>query len=185
MRSKSFNWQLLVCLVMALLPVVFGVRCAFSQDFFIGEVLGMDTKRGEISLAPLATNDVSTGSGHEEVVRIEVSQEFLLRRRGKSRFFPGCVEVGKTIRLWGQDLRASRGVFVVTEIRGCRGGGCSDPTGVRLRLLEGRRGMSKEHGSGESGSQRGVAGQSGSGGGHGNGSGGNGGNGGGGGGGGR
>ena len=76
-----------------------------------------------------------------------------------------------------------KNIFITTDIRGCKRGGCSDPTGVRLRLLKSRKNSqrsqhvfdSSEQGAGSHDFKSTRHGGSGHGGGGGKGSGGNGG----------
>jgi hypothetical protein len=97
---------------------------ANSEDFFMGKVLSVNSARNEIEVAPeVLTGDNSVSSATEENVLVQSKVAL-----------PACVTTGSKIRLWGERLPDDITTFIATEIRGCRGGGCSDPTGVRSRL---------------------------------------------------
>lgn len=107
----------------------------------MGEILSVDELRREIILAPqYGANDPGSSQSGKSV-RVLFSGKQAMYGDGIERVFPRCVQVGGIIRLWGQNMVAEKGLFTATEIRGCWGGGCGDPTGVRLRLLEGHRMM--------------------------------------------
>jgi len=67
-------------------------------------------------------------------ITVRIAEENDLPRKAEQVFFPGCVTSGATIRLWGNSEQTKDMFFIATDIRGCRNGGCSDPTGVRSRL---------------------------------------------------
>jgi len=153
--------SLLFCIIWSPL----GANC---EDFFMGKVLSVNSAKNEIEVVPEVlkdNNSVSSATEENVLVQSKVA-------------LPACVITGAKIRLWGE-RHPDDNTFIATEIRGCRGGGCSDPTGVRSRLS--RRGKhhawsalsnadTEDKGTGHKG--RGGGGQHGGNGGNGNGNGG-------------
>jgi len=89
----------------------------------MGKVLSVNSAKKEIEVSPhISTKKQESGIKGETVF---VQSKIVL---------PACVIIGATIRLWGERLPGDSNTFIATDIRGCRGGGCSDPTGVRSRL---------------------------------------------------
>jgi len=117
MNSKIFT--IVIFLLLAASP-------ARSQDFFVARVLEVNPKNLELLV-------VST-TGTNSNVTVRVAGENDLPRHDGVSYFPECVVQGATIRLWGSTEGIGKPVFLATDIRGCRKGGCSDPTGVRSRL---------------------------------------------------
>ena len=106
----------------------------------MAKVLAVDSEKMTMEVLPLAAGKTvhpDAESGRAIVVRI--AEENNLTRNGNRAGLPGCVRIGETIRLWGRKDRNIENSFLATDIRGCRSGGCSDPTGVRSRLLQGRK----------------------------------------------
>ena len=66
------------------------------------------------------------------VVQISAVND-LPNRNGKV-FLPKCAIPEAIIRLWGNREQTGKTLFIATDIRGCRNGGCTDPTGIRSRL---------------------------------------------------
>jgi uncharacterized membrane protein YgcG len=112
-----------VITAIVLLCITVGVNDSFCQDFFMGKVLSINSQKKEIEVAPqISTTKQESGIEDETVL---VQSKIAL---------PACVIIGANIRLWGKRLPGAINTFIATDIRGCRGGGCSDPTGVRSRL---------------------------------------------------
>ncbi len=127
-----------VCGCLGILVFLLGSLPAFSQDFLMAKVLAVDTEKMEIQvLCQAAKKSLATGSNEEKLL-VRIAAENDLPRVSGVVVFPGCVVSGKTIRLWGETALHGGNVFFATDIRGCRDGRCSDPTGVRLRLLRSR-----------------------------------------------
>ena len=116
-----------------------GTGTAFCQDFFMGKVLAVDLEKMEIEIVPLAAGKLFKTSSDNEAILVRIAEENNLPGEGEDVVFPRCVVVGDSIRLWGKRAQNSDHIFFATDIRGCRGGGCSDPTGVRSRLLQSRK----------------------------------------------
>ncbi len=115
--------------------LVVDVTAAFSREFLMGEVLTVNHKTMEIEIQPQELPENKASDIQSEMLSVEVQSNI-----------PACATVGATIRLWGQYQKGtSSRKFLATEIRGCRGGGCSDPTGVRSRLSQGGNRQHKEH----------------------------------------
>ncbi len=117
MKSKIFNIFFLILLA---------ASPAFGQDFFVARVLEVDSKNMEITVVATVESNIN--------VTVRIAGENNLPQHEGQIFFPECVVSGATIRLWGSTETVEKPVFLATDIRGCRKGGCSDPTGVRLRL---------------------------------------------------
>lgn len=129
--------RILMCILL-LFPVL-GAGTALCQDFFMGKVLAVDPEKMEITIAPLSTGRVSETDLSHEPVQVRIAEDNNLPMGDETVFLPRCVVVGEKIRLWGRRGKHGEHLFFATDIRGCRGGGCSDPTGVRFRLLQGRK----------------------------------------------
>jgi uncharacterized membrane protein YgcG len=117
-----------------------GLTPAFCQDFFVAKVLAVDSEKMTMEVLQLVAGkagDTSSESG--QVFSVHIAEQNSLARNGKTVGLPGCVRVGENIRLWGRKSQNAENIFLATDIRGCRNGGCSDPTGVRSRLLQGRK----------------------------------------------
>jgi len=112
-----------------------GQACA--QDFFVGKVLRVDRERSELALAP----QYGAGLSGNGTILVRVARVNNLPAENNRVVFPGCVKEGEIIRVWGKREQQAEDVFLATDIRGCRGGGCFDATGVRSRLLIKRRGF--------------------------------------------
>ncbi len=116
---KNITFTVFILLLSAASP-------AFSQEFFVARVLEVSSEN--LELVVISTKDTDS----KVTVRI-AGQNDLPRHEGQT-FFPDCVAPGETIRLWGSNETTDDPYFLATDIRGCRKGGCSDPTGVRSRL---------------------------------------------------
>lgn len=116
-----------------------GAGSAYCQDFFMGKVLAVDLERMEIEIVPLSIGKQSHKGSDNKAFFVRIAEENNLPEEGETIVFPRCVVVGDTIRLWGNRVQNEEHIFYATDIRGCRGGGCSDPTGVRSRLLQSRK----------------------------------------------
>lgn len=116
-----------------------GAGSAFCQDFFMGKVLAVNLEKMEIEIVPLSTEKLSKTGSDNEAILVRIAEENNLPGEGETVVFPRCVVVGDSIRLWGNRAKNGDHIFFATDIRGCRGGGCSDPTGVRSRLLQSRK----------------------------------------------
>lgn len=113
----------------------------------MGKVLAVDLEKMEIEIVPQAAGKSSTTDSNNEAILVRIAEENNLPGESESVFFPRCVVVGDSIRLWGNRAENGDHIFFATDIRGCRGGGCSDPTGVRSRLLQSRKGSNRgDHG---------------------------------------
>lgn len=136
MKCRISKSIVVVQTIILLAALFVGTGPVFSQDFFIGKVLSVDSEQMEITLAPKQTGNVfGTGTERENIL-VRIAEVNNLTRDGRTVVFPGCVVAGRTIRLWGRKMENEKNVFLATDIRGCMGGGCGDPTGVRSRLLQ-------------------------------------------------
>ena len=105
----------------------------------MGKVLAVHPNKMEIEIAPLPPGKPSETGVDNTTILVRIAEENNLPRDGETVFFPRFVVVGERIRLWGRMVQNGAPLFVATDIRGCRGRGCSDPTGVRYRLLQIRK----------------------------------------------
>jgi len=121
------------------LYLFFGAGSAFCQDFCMGKVQAVDLEKMEIEIVPLTTGIQSAKGADNKPILVRIADENNLPGEGEDVVFPRCVVVGDSIRLWGNRVHNGDHLFFATDIRGCRGGGCSDPTGVRSRLLQSRK----------------------------------------------
>jgi len=103
-----------------------GIVPVFCQDFLVAKVQEMDSAKLKLTVKSTAI------PATEYTVRIAVEND-LPRESGRT-VFPECVATGETVRLWGHAEDSDDSLFIANDIRGCRHGGCSDPTGVRSRL---------------------------------------------------
>ena len=131
--SSAVSW----CLTMALFFL--GSLPAHGQDFLKAKVLAVDSDKMEIEVLELASGRQSAADSQGDKLLIQIAQENDLPRIDGDAVFPCCVVPGKIIRLWGKIVPDRRNVFLATDIRGCRDGSCSDPTGVRSRLFRFRK----------------------------------------------
>ncbi len=131
------------CSVLFFLCLFLGVAPGFCQDILVGKILTIDSEKMEFEVVPLSPSDNDT-----ILVRIAEAHNLPMDNTGVS--FPGCVVVGESVRLWGTQSVDDAHLFLTTDIRGCRGGGCSDPTGVRSRLLRARKGNKHRRSSADS-----------------------------------
>ncbi len=100
----------------------------------MGKVVAVDVQKMEIEVEPQSSLQLFKEADGRNTVTVRLSKRNTFKTNDRGSPFPGCVVPGKRIRLWGEKEESSRRVFVVTDIRGCGGGGCQDSTGVRSRL---------------------------------------------------
>ena len=125
--KRYLYWpHLLITSVSIVLFLLLAASSVFAQEFLVARVLEVNPQNMELTVVPI------TDPKRNITVRIAGKND-LPRRDGKS-LLPGCVVQGATIRLWGSNERADSPFFLAIDIRGCRRGSCSDPTGVRSRL---------------------------------------------------
>lgn len=127
-----------IALWAALLLVVVSPDKAPCQDFLHGEILAVDKENMQITLRP-------GGSTADAVAEITVRLPAKIMFSGQSAKMrlPGCVVPGNRVRVWGKASIESW-QFTATDIRGCGGDACNDPTGVRIRLF--RHQVGRENG---------------------------------------
>ncbi|MBW1751315.1 MAG: hypothetical protein JRJ37_11600 [Deltaproteobacteria bacterium] len=131
----------------------------------MGKVLAMDPNKMEIEIAPLLAEEPSETGVDNTTILVRIAEENNLPGDGRTVFFPRSVVIGERIRLWGSMVQNGDSVFVATDIRGCRGRGCSDPTGVRSRLLQSRKNSHRRRHIDDTGKGHGRTGGNGGGGG--------------------
>ncbi len=105
-----------------------------SAEYLYGEVAEVNRERQEFVLV-----SVTPGRGEGEAtlnetrVTVKAMGSILPQSEEGKALLPGCVQVGEMVRVWGESMTAEAD-FLASDVRGCRGKGCSDPTGVRSRL---------------------------------------------------
>lgn len=109
-----------------LLLLLFWASPALCQDFIMAKVLSVDSEKMELVVVSPANPD--------KQITVRLTGKNNLPLNGRRTVFPSCVAPGETIRLWGSSVQTDVSLFFATDIRGCKSGGCSDPTGVRSRL---------------------------------------------------
>lgn len=140
MKRKISEGVIAVQVIILMITLFTGAGSVCAQDFLIGKVLSINEGTMEITLAPFSSKGTSDAVSGEDTVLVRIAEVNTLQDSAKTAGFPGCVVVGETIRLWGKEADALGKTFLATDIRGCRGNGCSsDPTGVRARLLQSRK----------------------------------------------
>ena len=129
MRCIRSNRMVVMIATSLLFCIIWAPLRANGEDFFMGKVLSVNNAKNEIEVVPEGLPDnKSIASTKKESIFVQSKVAL-----------PACVIIGAKIRLWGKRLPDDIHTFIATDIRGCRGGGCSDPTGVRSRLS--RRGQ--------------------------------------------
>jgi len=131
-----FAMAMVMCVVLA----CSSTENVYGQDFLVGKVVAVDAEQLELTVMPQYGLEGSGSVDKRETIQVRIAKENNLPVVNRRTVLPGCVETGEIIRMWGQKYARSEAVFLATDIRGCRGGGCSDATGVRFRLLKKRMG---------------------------------------------
>ncbi len=130
-------------LILLLVCIFSGGETLYGEDFLLGRVVEVDYEQLKIDVSPQRTGpelEKVEFAGH---ITVQLSPENVsLHRNGN--VIPQCVYPGSLIRVWGSWDAKGSDEFLATDIRGCRGGGCSDPSGVRMRLMQKR----SDHGKG-------------------------------------
>ncbi len=108
-----------------------------AEEFLMGTVTSLDREKGKMTIQ-LGSIDIKD-SNPETDTPDKITVLF------DSKNLPGCVEKGKTIRVWGDYVKGETKTLQARTIRGAGFRGPeNDPTGVRCRLGKGRgRGKGK------------------------------------------
>lgn len=125
--------------VFVLISSILWTKTGVCQDFFSGKVLRVDRDRRELTVEPRHGEKLFGDLAGKKQVLVRIAENNNLPKNEAGTFLPLCVAPGNTIRLWGVKVAGEQPFFVATDIRGCRGGVCDDPTGVRIRLQKHRR----------------------------------------------
>ncbi len=134
MQCRANNRAFTVGATVALLIFLFAAESGYCQQFIKARVADVDTSSMELTVMLLSDPTVEQQKSEPGTVTVRLADKNNLPvEKGITRF-PGCVVKGDIIRLWGKEEPDNSSLFWVTDIRGCRHGGCSDPTGVRSRL---------------------------------------------------
>ncbi|WP_457576796.1 hypothetical protein [Desulfomarina sp.] len=125
--------------VLVLACAVLWTRTGVCQDFFSGKVLWVDRDRRELTVEVRHGTKLFGDLAGKKPVLVRIAENNNLPVNESGILLPPCVSLGNTVRLWGVKVAGEPPFFVATDIRGCRGGACDDPTGVRSRLQKHRR----------------------------------------------
>ncbi|MBF0102978.1 MAG: hypothetical protein HQK77_18940 [Desulfobacterales bacterium] len=114
---------------------------SFAMDAIIGRVVSLDYNNGTMTIEPLKRFVVSENISQPNDINatpneIPLVDSKTISVRYSSDQLPRCVVQGQTIRLWGNFIKDD--TFQALWIRGFRGAGHNDPTGVRLRFIKGK-----------------------------------------------
>ena len=122
-----------------------------AAEYLYGEVAEVNRERQEFVLVSVTPE---WGEGEQAVtekrVTVKAMGSILPQSEEGKTLLPGCVQVGEMVRVWGESMTVEAGFFA-SDIRGCRGKGCSDPTGVRSRLHGDKRRNFLNQGTGNTG----------------------------------
>jgi uncharacterized membrane protein YgcG len=118
-------------IITILLILLLWVNSASCQDFLVARILTVNHESLELTVVTEADPDTQ--------IAVQFATENELPRNGELAFLPNCATPGETVRLWGNRKQSEDPLFIATDIRGCRYGRCSDPTGIRSRLRKIRR----------------------------------------------
>ncbi len=104
---------------------------AICQEFLMATVEGVSHEQLELEVTPAGNPD--------KLLIVRIAEDNNLPHTNQQTIFPRCVTKGETVRIWGTYIAATTPFFLASDIRGCKHGGCSDPTGVRSRLHKMRK----------------------------------------------
>ena len=99
---------------------------AIAQEVLLGKVVAIDREGGSFSLEIDGTK--------EDELQIVIIQNSGIEER---EFFPNCIQVGESVRVWGQYDSKNIMNFQADVVRG-PGRNHYDKSGVRTRLNRGR-----------------------------------------------
>ncbi len=130
-------------LILLLVCIFSGVGTLYGEEFLLGRVVEVDYEKLKIDVSPQRTGQEQEKLELAGYITVHLAPENAVLHRNGS-VVPQCVYPGSLIRVWGSWEEQGGKDFLASDIRGCRGGGCSDPSGVRMRLMQRRN----EHGQG-------------------------------------
>jgi len=121
---------LIVCTLMA---VCGGAATGWAVDFLHGEIEAVDMAGRSMTLRA----DLQTGNG--KLIQV-ILPEPVVREPDMTgdRKLPGCIAVGRHVKVWGERNSNNEAPFRADEVRGCGMVAGADPTGVRSRLNHNR-----------------------------------------------
>lgn len=128
-------------------PIVTGG--ASAQEFLSGQIIKANIETMEIVIGSYDHHNRESGS--QQRILIRPAKDNILPKQGGKSLFPDCVIEGDQIRIWGDWQNGEQDVFLAHDIRGCKGGGCSDPTGIMSRLKRFSESRRKNMGNSRSG----------------------------------
>ena len=109
----------------------------FSEEFLSGQVVEVNNKEMEfvIQCKEQQNNKVNEEkSENNKKILIRVAKKNVFVKKNGRLVFPECIKTGDQIRVWGAWGNNKQNILLAHDIKGCKGGGCSDPTGIMLRL---------------------------------------------------
>ena len=106
-----------------------------AEEFLSGQIVGMNEQKMEFVIQcenQQNNKEKKTENNRNILIRV-TKKNVLVKKNGKS-VFPECIKTGDQIRVWGAWGNNKQNILLAHDIKGCKGGGCSDPTGIMLRL---------------------------------------------------
>ncbi|SHO48443.1 hypothetical protein [Desulfopila aestuarii] len=117
-----------------LLTVLAWPASGWALDFLHGEIETVD------SAARIMTVRADQETGGGQLIEVTLPEAVAEEPNPSGGQLPGCIVVGRHVRVWGQGNRNDGVAFRAEEVRGCGMVACGDPTGVRSRLYRNRAG---------------------------------------------
>ena len=125
--SRSIHFLLFLFLFYSVFPGL-----VFPQEFLSGQVLSVNKIKMELVIDSKETRGNKTKT--ERKILIRIAKKNALPRHDGKPVFPAYIKPGSRIRVWGYWKKDKNDVLFAHSIKGCAGGGCSDPTGIMSRL---------------------------------------------------
>ena len=124
-------------IVFTLMVVCGGTASGWAVDFLHGEIEAVD----EAGLSMTLCADQQTGNG--QLIEVILTKEAVRQcAMAADQQLPGCIAVGRHVKVWGKRNQSDAASFRADEVRGCGMASGGDPTGVRSRLNHNRAGKS-------------------------------------------
>lgn len=131
-RSYFFSFIIICCLIFS--------HPVFAQEFLCGQVLKVNEKKEEFVMhLNFPRKNVEGVFQGKESIQVRPAMKNILPNRAGETILPGCVTAGNHVRVWGHWEKPGQNMLLAHDIRGCVGGGCSDPTGILSRLKKASR----------------------------------------------
>jgi len=115
-----------------LMMVLTGPASGWALDFLHGEIETVDSE------ARIITVRADQETGGSRLIQVLLPETTADEPGLAGQPLPGCIVVGRHVRVWGQGDRMDGVTFRADDVRGCGMAVCGDPTGVRSRLYRNR-----------------------------------------------